>query len=516
MWSLAVTLVTALVSLTRASPSKVVSRQTVVTDLPAQWAFLGCFQENLNSRVLSAATFTNSTSMTIEACVNFCNSQSFVYAGLEFGEQCFCDDVFEGAATTVDDSECNEACTGNPDQLCGAPSLLSVYTSGVPAVFPTQVPSVGQWVAAGCITDSVDPRTLSNSVTFSAVTVESCTSSCLSEGFILAGLEFGKECWCGSHLGGNGVFVSDSDGISGNPPVRATLGGPFCATACAGNINELCGGPDRMNLYNFTGSTTPSIPSSVGEFLTLGCFSDVDNIGEPLLQSHINVNGGVSAESCTTACQAQGFQLAGLTAGNQCFCDSTQDLEFFPAAIANSNCATVCTNSPFEICGGSNAFVVFQMEGITPVLNAFSSITSSIQTFVAVINSVDASNVATVGPDIGPGLQTLSTSVSTASASADSAVNHGSSPLTGDFASEALNAFFAIPFDSVFSALVSQSALLKGNFSSPILAGIQSFMSEGVDLAQIMSSDITPSFGVTPLSVQTEVEQNAATASAAY
>ncbi|KAF8573858.1 WSC-domain-containing protein [Ramaria rubella] len=523
MLCLTVTLIIiiAFVSLTNASPSTVVSRQTVVTDLPGNWAFLGCFEETVNSRVLNGATFTNSTEMTIEACVDFCNSQSFVYAGLEFGEQCFCDDVFEGAATIVDNSECNEACPGNPDQLCGAPSRLSVYTSGVPAVFPTQVPSVGQWVAAGCITDSVDTRTLSTNIPFNFVTVGLCTSACLSAGFIFAGLEFGQECWCGSEINGVAVFVSDSDGISGSPPVRSTSDGPLCSMACSGNPNELCGGSDRMDLYNLT-TNVLSIPSSVGDFVTLGCFSIFNRLKDGLtLNNLINDPPGVNIETCTSTCMLESsWKLAGLSIGVECFCDTIEALELFPPPVDNDNCDFSCSfgnsSQRSESCGGSNFLLILELEGVSPVLDAFSSITSSIQEFVAVINSVDASNFPTVGPNIGPALQALSMSVSAAAGSADNAVNNGSIPLTGDFASQAMNAFFAVPFDSVFTALVSQSSLLIANFSSPILAGIQSFMSEGVDLAQTMSSDITPSFGSTPLSVQTDIEQNAAIAAAAY
>ena len=61
-----------------------------------------------------------------------------------------CDNVFEGSADTVDDSECTQSCAGNTAQLCGAPNRLSVYTSGTAAVFPTQAPSVGSWESLGC------------------------------------------------------------------------------------------------------------------------------------------------------------------------------------------------------------------------------------------------------------------------------------------------------------------------------------------------------------------------------
>ena len=39
-------------------------------------------------RTLSSAAFTNATGMTIESCVGFCNDQSYVYAGTEYGQEC--------------------------------------------------------------------------------------------------------------------------------------------------------------------------------------------------------------------------------------------------------------------------------------------------------------------------------------------------------------------------------------------------------------------------------------------
>lgn len=52
-----------------------------------------------------------------------------------------CDNFFEGFATNVDASECDEECSGNSQEDCGAANRLSVYFSGVPAIIPTQVPA---------------------------------------------------------------------------------------------------------------------------------------------------------------------------------------------------------------------------------------------------------------------------------------------------------------------------------------------------------------------------------------
>lgn len=43
---------------------------------------------NSGGRTLDSATFTNTTGMTQEACISFCIQQDFVYAGVEFAQEC--------------------------------------------------------------------------------------------------------------------------------------------------------------------------------------------------------------------------------------------------------------------------------------------------------------------------------------------------------------------------------------------------------------------------------------------
>lgn len=45
-------------------------------------------RDNVETRTLTGASFTNTTGMTVESCVDFCDSQSFILAGLEFAQEC--------------------------------------------------------------------------------------------------------------------------------------------------------------------------------------------------------------------------------------------------------------------------------------------------------------------------------------------------------------------------------------------------------------------------------------------
>ena len=93
--------------------------------------------------------------------------------------------------------------------------------------------------------DDVNNRTLSTPVGLtgananSPMTVELCVAACQEDNFPLAGLEFATQCFCGTAILGTGAPVSDDEG---------------CNMACQGNATELCGGANRLNVYNFTGT----------------------------------------------------------------------------------------------------------------------------------------------------------------------------------------------------------------------------------------------------------------------
>ena len=93
------------------------------------------------------------------------------------------------------------------------------------------------------ISDNVGGRTLANAVGVSSNTIESCTLACYNGGYTLAGMEYSAECWCGTSIQAGGAPASATD----------------CNMLCSGNSTEYCGGPNRLTLYNYTGtpSTTP-------------------------------------------------------------------------------------------------------------------------------------------------------------------------------------------------------------------------------------------------------------------
>ncbi|KAF8214000.1 WSC domain-containing protein, partial [Mycena galopus ATCC 62051] len=169
--------------------------------------------------------------MTVESCIAFCGAGGFALAGVEFGSECYCDYALQPTGTLASAASCNEPCSGNSTESCGAGNFIDVYWNGAPPLVDPQ--EVGTWKYLGCFPDSVSARQLPNQQTISGgVTVESCTSACKANGFSVAGLEFGQECWC-----------------SNSPPTSSLLSDSDCSTACAANTTEFCGGPSRLTVY---------------------------------------------------------------------------------------------------------------------------------------------------------------------------------------------------------------------------------------------------------------------------
>ncbi|KAH8985360.1 WSC domain-containing protein [Lactarius akahatsu] len=337
-------------------------------DLPASppgWKSIICLEDN---RAFGLPLFTGAfyadSALTIEKCIAFCDSQpvSYRYMGLTDGFECSCDNFFEYIFESVPGS-CNTPCSGNPSEVggCGGKADLQRLASPYQRinstfVIPTMVSSVGLWNGLGCYNDSVSARALQVRVDAGQTTVESCVAACQTQGFSLAGVEFGRECWCGSQLQHGSKFFGNSDGIQ-DGRLRQTPNAPFCNMACQGNPSEICGGPALLNLYNFTG-TYPigaSVVTTAGGWTSQGCYSD--SVSSRTLERRVDV-GSVTVESCVAACQSQSFTIAGLEYAQECWCGN--EIKSPGVPISQSACHQVCIGDSTEVCGGPNALQLYR------------------------------------------------------------------------------------------------------------------------------------------------------------
>ena len=251
------------------------SQPPVIVPNVGLWKSLGCYMsvifhprhqpvpltltllisDNVGGRTLPIPVGVSSN--TIESCTAACSDAGYDLAGTEYSAECWCGSSIEAGGAPAPATECNMVCSGNNAQYCGGPNRLNLYTI-------TDAPSAG-WESLGCytsvffhprlcpipstlyflISDNTNGRALPNQVGVTSNSMESCTSACYDAGYGLAGTEYSAECWCGSSIQGGGAPAASSD----------------CNMPCTGDNTQTCGGPNRLNVYNYTGTLpTPPLP----------------------------------------------------------------------------------------------------------------------------------------------------------------------------------------------------------------------------------------------------------------
>ncbi|KAL4258135.1 hypothetical protein AB1N83_010698 [Pleurotus pulmonarius] len=159
------------------------------------------------------------------------------------------------------------------------------------------------WPYQGCYTDNVLSRTLRGEhfTDASSMSRSLCTLTCAHRDFSYAGLEFGKECYCGYLLNPAATLTSDAE----------------CNMPCAGNPEEDCGAADRISVY-YNGNPLPTIQPTAGTFSYVGCYTD--SVSNRVLPFQADFPFGTDPDRCTAACKTSGYKYAGLEFGSECWC----------------------------------------------------------------------------------------------------------------------------------------------------------------------------------------------------
>ena len=278
-------------------PSTISASQTTtavptptVKDPVGDWDFEGCYTETTTGRALSGKTFADDD-MTLDDCAEFCDE--FQLFGVEYGRECYCgNSLREGSVEAEDQDDCQFPCPGDRSTLCGAGMRLQLYRkfgtespessndvsdpgavsttssfSTAPSSTETFASSItespsytsisssaaaptsaGPTVYSGnrnftyysCVAEPSDGKLLPHQIFNNGthMTPKACVERCWD--FNYAGVEYGRECWCGNQLNlvGNvgatpGRNVTDSE----------------CDFLCPGNENYFCGAGNRLTLY---------------------------------------------------------------------------------------------------------------------------------------------------------------------------------------------------------------------------------------------------------------------------
>lgn len=199
------------------------------------WNYVGCYTDSPASRGLSMGGY-NDDEMTNAKCIQYCDQHGYGRAGVEYWRECYCGYEVDAPSTLADDSNCNDPCPGDSSEPCGGAGYMNVFSNGVSP--PATDPGANGWQSLGCYSDDVSSRTLATNMSPSnqIVTAYSCYTMCQQNGYSYAGVEYARECYCGNEILSPGTPESSG-----------------CDMACTGDSSTLCGGPNRLNLYQFTG-----------------------------------------------------------------------------------------------------------------------------------------------------------------------------------------------------------------------------------------------------------------------
>lgn len=362
---------TLLSSLFVSSFSLSLAQLAVPANLPGQWKYEGCYTD-VPGRTINGGGYVNTTGMTNEACIAYCQTGGFRYAGTEYSVECFCGNSLAAGATEVADAICNMPCSGNSTQPCGAGSRLSLfYTTEDNG--PKVNPGVNGFVHMGCYSEGTTGRTLTyavGTIPGAQLTVDKCTAACLTAGYILAGVEYGGECFCGNTISNGGAPAASG-----------------CSMTCNGNSSEFCGGGNRLNVYNYqnqynptvvsssvvaasstasgTGAppapTGPSQPPTIGDnYAWHGCRTEAT--GMRALSAATFASDDMTLEACAAFCSA--YTYFGTEYSRECFCGNSFNAG--STLVAATQCSMTCSGNPFNYCGAGDRLSVYSRNG-TPL-----------------------------------------------------------------------------------------------------------------------------------------------------
>ncbi|KAH8888473.1 WSC-domain-containing protein [Thozetella sp. PMI_491] len=205
--------------------------------IPAALAqnFYGCYTESTPPHALSGAVFYD---LTIPQCGAACTAAGYSLYGLEYGRECYCGNSLAAGCVPTFADQCNMVCGADNTTICGGNSRMSIYGTSAtpPVVTDASHPPVTTAVALGCYTEGNGTRALpSDALVDDGMTVEACSSYCLTRGFVLYGVEYMRECYCANAQDPSSLAAPATD----------------CNMPCAGNAAETCGGASRLNVYQW-------------------------------------------------------------------------------------------------------------------------------------------------------------------------------------------------------------------------------------------------------------------------
>ncbi|KAK2845804.1 hypothetical protein Q7C36_010658 [Tachysurus vachellii] len=192
--------------------------------------YIGCYVDHTHKRALRGITFFDYKKMTVFRCQDNCAERGYLYAGLEFGAECYCGHRIQAA--NISDNECNMQCKGEKSKMCGGANRLSIYRL---ELSQESARRYGSAIFKGCFRrpDNVT-LALPAAAVIHNMSVDKCVDMCTEKEFSLAALA-GIKCHCG--------FPTTLFNL--HEPEEEDL----CLNRCAAKDFESCGNDEYFVVY---------------------------------------------------------------------------------------------------------------------------------------------------------------------------------------------------------------------------------------------------------------------------
>lgn len=390
------TAVLSTVSVTSSTTSPTPTGPSVLKTV-GNYTHVDCYNEPSGGRALTGKLVA-SNDMTPQYCAGNCTSLGYKYMGLEYGQECFCGNSLASTSTVNTAGSCNMVCKGNRLYYCGGSGVLNLYTvsSNVTASNSTTTSSSSStssalsssasstmtssaassnatslstitssasttvsasanststsstaaatsstaWTYYGCANETTGRALSAGGTASSDMTIEKCQAYCLSKSQPVAGLEYSTECYCGL-------------GLSPGSTVNQT----GCSMPCGGNSSQVCGGSNRLSVYQYSGYVAPSHPEKIGTYKFQGCYSEPSSGGRALPSYSFTNATHMSAELCVSGCSAKGYGYAGAEYGRECWCANAMSNSSM--LLDTKSCNMLCPGNKAEYCGAGSRLSVW-------------------------------------------------------------------------------------------------------------------------------------------------------------
>ncbi|WVW81296.1 hypothetical protein I302_103287 [Kwoniella bestiolae CBS 10118] len=301
----------------------------------------------------------------------------------------------------------------------------------------------------GCIAEGKTGRALA-AASFSSdnMTRSACVSWCQDRGYPLAGIEYGRECYC--------------DFAMRNGATNTTLlAASQCGKACANNTNENCGGSSTLELFN-NPSLYPVAKYPTG-WSSNGCYTE--GSGSRALTGYSFATSSMTQELCMTTCQSKGFAIAGIEYSSECYCGNSFSTGSVPAT---DNCNMVCSGNSLQTCGGPSRLTTFKYSNATVATSASASASASSAKASSSASASASASSAKASSSSSSAVVSSSTSKAVSSTFSSSSVSKGSSSSAraSSSASSSTSSIAKITSSSSSSVVKSTSSAAKSSSSS--------------------------------------------------